>query len=36
VQEELEQWEVTLLVKKDAEKLSTKGLLEYHDDTFGR
>ncbi|KAH7088389.1 Ribokinase-like protein [Paraphoma chrysanthemicola] len=35
VQEELEKWEVTLLVKKDAEKLSTRGLLEYHDDTFG-
>ena len=36
VEHVLREWKITLILKKDANKLSTRGLLEYEDTTFGR
>ena len=32
----LRDWEMSTTMKKDAHRLSTRGLLEYEDTTFGR
>jgi hypothetical protein len=34
--ESLERWDVSLLIDKENEVASTRGLLEYKDTTFGR
>jgi hypothetical protein len=36
VHEQLNSWDVTLFVKTYSNKLSSRGLLEYEDDTLGR
>ena len=36
VREQLQAWQTTLHVKVSQDRLSTRGLLEYKDDTFGR
>ena len=35
-EDRLVDWEVSLIMKKDAQRLSTRGQLEYEDSTFGR
>lgn len=32
----LRDWEMTMIMKRNASRLSTRGLLEYEDTTFGR
>ena len=32
----LRDWDMSLIIKKDTARLSTRGLLEYEDTTFGR
>jgi len=36
VENVLHGWKTTLILKRDLNKLSTRGLLEYEDTTFGR
>ncbi|KAF2096536.1 pfkB family kinase [Rhizodiscina lignyota] len=35
VEEELRNWDMTIVIRKDPDKLSTRGLLQYEDDAFG-
>ena len=36
VEARLRDWEMSLIVRTEAQRLSTRGLLEYEDSTFGR
>jgi hypothetical protein len=36
VERRLHEWKMALVLKKDLDRLSTRGLLEYEDTTFGR
>jgi len=36
VENKLHEWKMTLELKRNPNKLSTRGLLEYEDTTFGR
>lgn len=36
MEERLKSWDATLIVEREADKPSTRGLLEYEDTTFGR
>lgn len=36
MEKRLRKWNMTLVLNKDVERLSTRGLLEYEDTTFGR
>ncbi|KAH4130476.1 hypothetical protein HBH47_023550 [Parastagonospora nodorum] len=35
VRKQLEEWDMNLVIKQSSDRLSTRGLLEYQDDTFG-
>jgi hypothetical protein len=36
MEDRLKSWDATLIVEREADKPSTRGLLEYEDTTFGR